>query len=289
MGILCALLAFIPHNVSADNAGANNTAIPAGQQVMTYEVYAGGLHAIQAQLTIDVSNPDRYAINLTAKTRGLLGKLAPWHGSFDTQGWIHSNGRYQPDIHQSTATWRNEVEVKEYNYNQDGSFASLTITEHDKPPQTDKPDDDLTDQTVDALTATLSVMEAVMQGQSCTGSSDVFDGKRRFAQVFHDKGTENLSQTKYNIYEGEATKCTVEVMPKGGKWYDKPRGWMSIQEQGREKGTMPTLWVAKLDPNQPAVPVKLLVKTDYGALFMHLTQYQSATQHLLSEKNAIVP
>jgi len=51
---------------------------------------------------------------------------------------------------------------------------------------------------------------------------------------------------------------------------------MSIQEQGRERGTMPTVWFAKVQEGQVAVPVKVRVKTDYGTLFMHLTDYQSA-------------
>ena len=75
---------------------------------------------------------------------------------------------------------------------------------------------------------------------------------------------------------GPAVACTVEVKPIAGKWHEKPRGWMSIQEQGREKGTMPTVWFAQMAAGEPAVPVKIRVKTEYGALFMHLTSYQGA-------------
>lgn len=277
--ILLSWLAF-----TLNPAHATDTTTPAGQQTMIYEVYAGGIHALQATMVIDLSQPDLYTLNLAAKTRGLLGRLAPWEGTFDSEGWVEKDGTYQPEIHQSTGTWRGEVETKQYRYNRDGSFKELTITEHEKPSQSQEPDPALTDQTVDALTATLQIMKSVAAGQACEGTSDVFDGKRRFAKIFHEKSDDMLQASKYNIYEGPAKKCTIEVQPKGGKWYKKPRGWLSIQEQGRAKGTMPTLWVASLSEGEPAIPVKLLVKTDYGALMVHLTEYTGPKTTLMSKK-----
>jgi hypothetical protein len=63
-------------------------------------------------------------------------------------------------------------------------------------------------------------------------------------------------------------------VPDGGKWYQKPRGWLSIQEQGRQKGSLPTVWMAKVNKTGPALPVKIRVVTDYGTLFMHLTKIE---------------
>src|SRR5690606_14417519 len=87
----------------------------------------------------------------------------------------------------------------------------------------------------------------------------------------------------YNLYSGPAKRCTIEVQPAGGKWHDKPRGWFSIQEQGRNKGTMPTIWVASITPDMPAVPVKVMVKTDYGTLFLHLVGYEGGGKAMYSE------
>ena len=274
---MLSLLVFTPNLAGAEK-------LDKAQQTMIYEVYAGGIHALQGQMTINENNPEHYTIKLSAKTRGLLGKLAPWHGTFESQGWNEGQGRYRPELHQSIATWRGEEETKSYHYTRDGSFKNLVITETGKKPTIKKPDTKLTDQTTDVLTATLEVLQAIAAGKPCKGRSDVFDGKRRFTQIFHDKGEETLKKTKYNIYEGPAKKCTVEVQPKGGKWHKKPRGWMSIQEQGREKGTMPTLWVAQIEKDAPAVPVKLLVKTNYGNLFMHLTEYQGSGDILVAKK-----
>ena len=248
-------------------------AAQAAKQKMVYEVYAGGIHALRADLTIDVRRDGTYDLSLAARSRGLLGKLAPWHGTFESKGVRSTDDRFVTQLHRSITTWREEEETKIYRYNRDGSFISLDIDEHDRPVRTETPDAALTDRTVDALTATLGALYNVSNQHSCEGVSNVFDGKRRFKQQFNTKGAEALIASRYNIYEGQAYRCTVEVKPDGGAWHKKPRGWLSIQEQGRKKGTMPTLWAAQLADGEPAVPVKLLVKTDYGTLYVHLTEY----------------
>ena len=46
---------------------------------MVYEVYAGGIHAVQNRMEISEAD-GRYDIVMNAETRGFLGKLAPWSG-----------------------------------------------------------------------------------------------------------------------------------------------------------------------------------------------------------------
>lgn len=251
---------------------------------MVYEVYAGGIHAVQATLDINLTQKGRYDVTLSAKTRGLLGKLAPWHGTFESHGWHVADADFMPQLHRSTTTWRDEEEVKSFVYNRDGSFKELTIKDFDKPLRTEKTETALTNQTTDVLTSTLETLARVATGEGCSHSADVFDGKRRFAQSFMPQKEDLLRKSKYNIFEGASLVCTVEIQPKGGAWHQKPRGWMSIQEQGREKGTMPTMWMAQMNPNMPAVPIKILVKTNYGALFMHLAEYSGNGETLVAQK-----
>ncbi len=248
---------------------------------MVYEVYAGGIHAVQAKLHIELVENDRYEIKLSAKTRGFLGRVAPWQGSFESTGWRMSNGDLRPELHRSIATWRGEEEGKSYHYTKDGSFKGLEIKDFDKPVRTENPNSELTQGTKDVLTSTLEALMNVSQGNGCANDADVFDGKRRFTQKFIPKYEEALQSSRYNIYEGPSVVCTVEITPKGGAWHKKPRGWMSIQEQGREKGTMPTVWMAQVSANAPAVPIKILVKTNYGALFMHLAEYQKQGDEII--------
>jgi hypothetical protein len=245
-------------------------------QHVQYDVYAGGIHALQANLDMNLSDPHKYSLSLFAKTYGLLGKLAPWHGTFSTTGWKKGkNIAWQPEIHKSETTWRDEREVKEYRYNRDGSFKGYNITDDTHKGVDQKVDEKLTKDTVDVLSATLTMMQSVMVDKKCEGTSEVFDGKRRYKLIFNHKKEVTLSKSRWNLYEGPAVQCTAEVQPVAGKWHKKPRGWISIQEQGRERGTMPTVWMAQLNPDEPAIPVKVRVKTSYGTLFMHMTGYKN--------------
>lgn len=252
---------------------------------MVYEVYAGGLHAVQAELNVDLRDPERYDLVLDARTRGFLGKLIPWQGTFETHGWVLRD-KFQPELHKSTAVWQNEPDIKEYLYGRDGSFKSLKSTDEKVKDHIEDVDDELTQGTIDAMTAALEVMKNIAAGGECAGESEVFDGKRRFKQVFIHQAALDLQASRYNVYSGPAVECTVEVVPVAGEWHKKPRGWMSIQEQGRAKGTMPTVWFARLEEKGPAVPVKIRVKTDYGTLFMHLAEYRGGGGVTVAEKRA---
>jgi len=253
-------------------------------QKMTFDVFAGGVHAVKANMEMDFSKEGRYSISFGAETRGLLGSLVPWAGTFASKGWAMRDGRRIPEMHESTATWQGEHEIKTYRYTKKGGFQDLVTTFKGKKPKTTIPDVELTKGTTDALTATILVMEKVSDGGNCEGTSEVFDGKRRFNLIYRHQQVVMLKKTRYNAYEGPAIECTVEVEPISGKWYKKPRGWLSIQEQGRERGTMPTVWLAQVVPNAVVVPVRVRVKTAYGTLFMHMKSYESGDTTLKSEK-----
>lgn len=268
----------------AQGAASNNAAATNNSQIMTYEVYAGGINAVRAQLDVNYRQNDRYDLSLAAQTKGFLAKLVPWEGTFSTKGWRMKDGKEQPELHKSTAVWREEEDFKEYYYTKDGAFDKLIVLEPGTPgPVTEEVAAELTQGTTDALTATLQVMQSVAETGSCEGRDEVFDGKRRFALVFRHAADDMLTPTEYNVFEGRAARCEVEVVPVAGEWHKKPRGWMSIQEQGRDKGALPTVWMAKIDPNGPAVPVKIRVKTEYGVLFMHLINYQGGGKTVVAQ------
>lgn len=259
----------IPSNAKADEHR------PFDLQKMSYDVYASGLHAVKADMVLDYTKPGRYSMVFGAETRGLLGSLAPWAGTFETRGWMLSNGVRAPDVHESIATWRDEKEVKTYRYTKDQKFVDLVTLYNGKKPKKTVPDSELTNGTTDALSATIMVMEHLSDGGKCEGVSEVFDGKRRYRLVFKHSRFVQLEKTRYNAYSGVAAECTAEIEPVAGAWHSKPRGWLSIQEQGRERGTMPTVWMAQVSENAVVIPVRVRVKTAYGTLFMHMTRYES--------------
>lgn len=243
-------------------------------QTMYYDVYAGGIHAVKARLDVSYDKNARYNLKLGAQTIGFLERLVPWRGTFETTGWRGKTADTDlPEIHRSVATWRGEEDLTEYKYGKDGTFKSLRIIEASKDKSPENIDPALVKDTTDVLTATLEVMQHIQNDGKCEGTSKIFDGKRAFNLVFKHEMDEVLIPTDYNVYDGPTSRCQVEVQPAGGEWHVKPRGWMSIQEQGRQKGSLPTVWFARVSEDMPAVPVKIRVKTEYGTLFMHLTEY----------------
>jgi len=274
-------LATQPHTEAY--AMPSRTAIGSHIQKMTYELYAGGINAVQAEFDVSYDSQDRYSLELVAATKGFLGKLVPWSGTFKTHGWRLKDGQERPELHKSTAIWNGEEDVKEYHYSKDGDFKSLHVFEGGQDESPETLEDDLVQGTTDALTATLQAMQAVSTTGLCEGEDEVFDGKRRFKLIFRHMDEEILAPTKYNIYEGVTVRCEIEVLPMSGAWHKKPRGWASIQEQGRNKGSLPTVWLAKLDEQGPAVPVKLRVKTDYGTLFMHMVGYENGNKKIVTK------
>lgn len=260
------------------------TAQAENRQKLVYEVYAGGIHALQAEMDMDLRKRGQYSLFLDAKTRGFLANLVPWEGTFESHGWRKGKDLFQPRQHKSIAYWKKEIDIKDYRYSKNGKFVSLETTDEKGTKLEKDIDPKVTDGTTDILSATMEMLSHYMAKGECKGSSDVFDGKRRFTMVFKEIGVETLKATKYNIYAGEASECTVEVVPVAGEWHKKPRGWLSIQEQGRKQGTMPTIWVAKIAKDKPAIPVKIRIKTDYGALFMHLAEYKSADEVLVAQE-----
>lgn len=259
-------------------ANAENKATPT--QVAQYNVYAGGIHALEVNLINDLSDKNKYEVDMQAQTYGLLGKLAPWSGTFNSFGW--KGDTYKPEQHESTAIWRGEEETKTYRYKKDGTFESYKRIEDGEDKTPEEIDSELTENSTDILTAALNVMRNISAGESCGSETEIFDGKRRYKLVFQKKQDVVLESSRYNVYEGPAIQCTAIVEPLAGKWYEKPRGWASIQEQGRKKGSLPTVWFAVLEEGKPAMPVKVRVKTDYGTLFMHLTDYNGSGKNQLA-------
>jgi hypothetical protein len=242
---------------------------PAVAETLTYKVYAGGMNVITAPLVVDMSR-STYTAELTAKTRGFLGTLVPWEGGFQTKGTRNKN-KLTVKTHRSTSTWRGEEDSASYKYDTQGNLTALDLRK-DGRDEKPKLDPVLTRGVTDILSASLMAFMHAENGGECAGASDIFDSKRRFTLDFKPVGKEILPKSRYTMYQGLAVKCTAEVIPKGGAWHKKPRGWLSIQEQGRSAGMMPTLWVAKVHPNLPPMPVKIRIKTDYGTLFMHLAE-----------------
>ncbi len=249
----------------------NAPAVAATKQkpiTLTYHVYAGGVHGIDATLKLQESG-GRYTIESHSVTRGFLGTLIPWKGIFVTEGKV-LGAQHTPAKHQSISTWRSETETKTYLYDAKGQFKTLTVIEDGKDKTPTDTDWSMAKGTTDLLSATLDMMALAGKTNDCGSTRRIFDGDRTFDLIFRAVGKETLAASRYNVYAGEALKCEVEVVPQKGRWHKKPRGWLSIQEQGRKHGQLPVVWLGRVPGQAQMIPVKLRITSDHGTLFMHL-------------------
>lgn len=230
-----------------------------------YGIYASGFNVATIDTTYTLTQ-DSYKVDADLKTAGLLGALAPWSGVVETAG-INKNGTLVPQNHEFISTWRSDTNTSKFTFDKAGTLIAYTKSENDKQPENNMPPEEVyADNPVDMLTGLFSTM----MGNSCASSQHAMDGKRRFDMVFRSKGTDVLEENQYNSYTGDAEICEVEIVPVAGKWREKPRGWMNIQSQAKAQGQLPRLWFAKIREDMPPIPVRMLIKTDYGTMLMHL-------------------
>ena len=239
---------------------------------VTYDVYAGGIHALQTRMDYREGG-GRYDVTVASETYGLLSKIVRWHASFKTDGWLTKSG-YQPQLHVSDTTSKGKHEVNTYKYDKSGKFLSFTQIVDGKD-ETKNLDPSIMAGTTDVISAVFNMAAKARQGNGAYEDM-IFDSERSYRLEFRNSNKANLSSTKYGSFAGEAVSCSVRVTPVGGKWHKKPRGWLKIQEQGIKNGFPPTIWMANIskDPELPAVPVRIMVKTDFGTFIAHLTSFQ---------------
>lgn len=246
---------------------------------IAYEIYTGGLHTMSATMNMAMDKDD-YAIDMIAKPRGLVGRLLPWKGKYQSHGLV-KNGYLQPKQHRKTSSWRDETDLTILQYNSHGTLTKANRIET-KDGETVRSYDhvfekELVSNTVDLMTATVHMLQNVTDGKTCDTSIPVFDGKRRFNMVFTQEGTPVLQSSRLNKYNGASVKCTVEIQPVAG-WKKKKRGYLRIQEASRAKGFLPTIWIGQAYEGGPMVPVRMEIRSEYGAILMHFQNAHEKNQ-----------
>lgn len=239
---------------------------------LTYSVYAASL--LEAMhITVGLTfEKDSYVVDTNIRTNGFLSRVLPWSGQFFTQGMITKTALI-PEQHVFSKNWSQDTAKTTMNFDRKGRLANMVVEDTEDDPYYQLFDDEITFGAVDMLTALMESFVNIDNTSICRSSHTVFDGKRRFELVFRDLGKTTLTNKRYSMYSGPALTCEIEVVPIAGKWYNNTRGWMALQEQSKENGRLPKLWLAKVDNKSPMVPVRLQVRTDYGSLIMSLIEF----------------
>lgn len=237
---------------------------------VTYGIYGGGFQALNIDITYDLNKTD-YDARMNAKPYGVLGKLLPWAGKYETKGII-KNATLIPIEHDRISAWRDDKSHVIMSY-KNGQFSQLKEISDEKGKNSSRivpVEQDLSQDTVDLVTAVTDMLVRSTDKNDCTYSKEVFDGRRRFRMTFKDEGTQNLVKSAVNIFGGTAHVCRMELVPLKG-FKGKPRGYYRIQEDARKNGgELPVIWLGQAWKNGPMIPVRMMVKSEYGTVLMHL-------------------
>ncbi|MBI1216460.1 MAG: DUF3108 domain-containing protein [Alphaproteobacteria bacterium] len=238
---------------------------------LKYDVYAGGFHALNAQLEMDLDKK-AYDMSLDATTEGFIGKIFPWKASMETSGHAEK-GKLMPTVSTSRSSWRDKVNTTELSYDRHGNLLKATTHEGAKTTVDRDIDKKMSADAVDILTGALLMLQNTKNTDKCKGSFPVFDGHRRFNITLKDNGTETLDKSRYSSFSGKALRCTLTVQPVAGfKPKDQKRGWLAVQNHTAKRHKLPTIWLAQIDEKSPVVPVRMEISSEYGSVVAHLSQ-----------------
>ncbi len=239
-----------------------------------YTLYAGGLGVVAVDVTY-LLTPDHYEVHAAAETRGLWKSLVPWRNLITARGTVDDRG-----IHARTAryddVWRDKPKTVEMDFQPDGSVASRAI-----PPQKQDGRTEATAAqkrgTMDPLSAVIAVLERVgARGSAgCQGKIPAFDGRRVYNLVLDDKGEEVLVANRYSLFAGPARRCEVTFEPVAGFPLKEQRAGFWNARDNADKRNPLVIWMARLQPGQPLLPVRVQSTVQLGTLIAHIRRVDS--------------
>jgi hypothetical protein len=104
--------------------------------------------------------------------------------------------------------------------------------------------------TVDTLSAMAALMHQVAATGKCAGVAHLYDGVRLSELAAQDGGPETLAPTDRSSFHGPAWRCDLTTRMTGGFLRDD-------DDATARKPHKATIWLARLAPEQPIVPVRI--------------------------------
>jgi len=239
-----------------------------------YEVYGGGLHLLDADLNIKV-DPKKYDARLTARTRGTIGDLFPWWDDVHSSGNVRMH-EMQTMQHVSANSWLGKERSVTLIYDGKGGFLKKVVAPAPGEENRDEVAPELTQNTMDLMSAALTLLQRVTQGESCNQTIAVYDGRRRFNLKFYEIQFERLPVSRIGIFRGAARRCDMTIERVAGFWKKYQTEWT---EDGDAKLKL-SFWLATIAPGGPEIPVLARTYGDFGTVFIHLVGGTSEGQDI---------
>lgn len=241
---------------------------------LSYEVYVGGAHLIGADIKFRETD-GAYVSHVEGRTLGIWHRFFPWNTTLESSGRIKGDDLV-PVAYESRDVWGRKLKVTRLKFEKDGEAKA----EFEPPAGAVPPSEIVTGEqrrgALDPVTALLRMLTHVAVEQDCNVEVPVFDGKRRFDVTGADlragsKVEEEIDAGDYGVFKGKARVCSAGFRMVSGQWTDRQKSgfWKkSDAEDGREPFRV---WLARLSPELPELPVMLESASIWGRIVIHLT------------------
>ncbi len=253
---------------------AGSAATPAGGidgLVLEYQFYAGGVHIIDAEVAYMASRGD-YSMEISAEPVGLLALITDFRFEASVDGRLESTP--VPQEYMTASYFQEYMWMRQLTYLEDGSIA----VEIDEPADFEETEPVPAGEqvgTIDPLSGTVLLLEAVRAGDRCTRTVPVFDGKRRYDIVFSQRGFRTLDESDRNIYAGNAILCRGSLTPLSGDWSYRSQDGDWREDAAADDRRHVDVYVAEVVPGAPHVPVRFEGSSDRGRVYGHLASVET--------------
>ncbi len=269
--VIASLIALAPSLAHAEPAPAAALPVTARPIAAEYQIYVGGVHFVDATAYVNL-DAKKYHMMARAQTIGLWGRWFPWETSVESEGRAEHDS-VQPLAHKAVSAWKHKPKTMLLNFDEQGTVA-IAPESTDAPALQDRLADDVVKDTVDPLSGVLQLMAHYTIHDDCNAATAVFDGKRRFDLVTADLGTVQLRNNELSVFSGAARKCELRFKLIAGQRKDMEQRAFWQTDKGRENRPPFTIWLAKLRPDLPPMPVMAETKSPFGYVMIYLKAWR---------------
>lgn len=242
---------------------ANSAAVAEQKAVeLDYQIWTGGLQAMNLETKM-FRGQERYQVDVTVESVGMLGRFFPFKLSARSQGMSQFGNlnELQPDQYDVRSTWRDQDRLVAISY-EDATKPKIEVL----PPAEDDDRDPVPMEqivgTVDPVSAALALIEQTAAQGRCQGEVPVFDGRRRYNMVVRHIGPAVVSPSDYSPYAGDAVECRAGVKRIGGFW--------NSSKADEHKYNEVRIFLAPILEDVPPVPIRLEAKNDFFSIIVHM-------------------
>ncbi|MCH8916861.1 MAG: DUF3108 domain-containing protein [Proteobacteria bacterium] len=256
---------------------AQPTAAAEGVLKLGYDVYLGGINIFYFEAKLEREG-DRYVISGGGKTKGFVRLVWRWAVNATAKGIVDGTGVVSRSYDVTTIR-KQKHKLLRLAFKGSGAY-SISRTPPDSPRKRKKRQlpSSIPADTLDPVSVSLAVADALARGGSCGGKFPIFDGNRRYDLIFKKVGEEYFSKPGFSKYSGLTHRCQFAMKRISG--FRKKRAALRFWDE--EKHEPPQIWLGRLKKGLPLVPVQFQAEFNLGYMIIYLSKAEYGGRSLLA-------